>query len=207
MSEASSKSSPPTCVDTTSATSSPASEDGVTPSDLQDGPMTDLFGQALVPANPSRSQGGSVAQQMSATYGLRSAVSSASAALQHSWASKLQERLDTRGGTMFTLTWKAQATPLRRQICRLAASAPRTGDSGCGGWATPTTRDWKDGATTLENTPVNSLLGRQVLGAISPGSPAQTGRPGRLSPLFSAWLQGYPPEWCLAAPESKRRRE
>lgn len=34
-------------------------------------------------------------------------------------------------------------------------------------WATPTTRDWKDGATTLENTPVNCLLGRQVLGCWS----------------------------------------
>jgi hypothetical protein len=39
---------------------------------------------------------------------------------------------------MFTLTWKAQATPLQRQICRLAASALRTGDSGCGGWRSPT---------------------------------------------------------------------
>ena len=29
-------------------------------------------------------------------------------------------------------------------------------------WATPTTRDWKDGASTLENTPINGLLGRQV---------------------------------------------
>jgi hypothetical protein len=31
-------------------------------------------------------------------------------------------------------------------------------------WPTPTTRDHKDGASTLENTPVNALLGRQVLG-------------------------------------------
>jgi len=30
-------------------------------------------------------------------------------------------------------------------------------------WGTPTTRDWKDGATSLENTPINGLLGRQVL--------------------------------------------
>lgn len=29
-------------------------------------------------------------------------------------------------------------------------------------WATPTTRDHKDGGSTLENTPVNGLLGRQV---------------------------------------------
>lgn len=30
------------------------------------------------------------------------------------------------------------------------------------GWATPTTRDHKDGGATLENTPINALLGRQV---------------------------------------------
>lgn len=31
------------------------------------------------------------------------------------------------------------------------------------GWAIPTDRDYKDGGSTLENTPVNTLLGRQVL--------------------------------------------
>lgn len=30
-------------------------------------------------------------------------------------------------------------------------------------WGTPTARDHKDGASTLENTPVNGLLGREVL--------------------------------------------
>jgi hypothetical protein len=256
----------------TSATGLPELVAGVTPSDSPDGPMIDLFGQAVAPVSPSAPQANSVAQKMSATYGLRSSVSSASAALQHSWVNKLQERLDSRGSTMFSLTWKAQVTPLRRQICRLAASALRTGDSGCGGWptpdtnncrdgnvkraeaygahamslhhmaasawptptrqdqassgaagystesgrhsgttltdaarmtgwATPTTRDWKDGATTLENTPVNALLGRQVLGAISLGSPAQTERRGQLNPRFSGWLMNFPIAWDIAAME------
>ena len=35
--------------------------------------------------------------------------------------------------------------------------------SGSGMWMTPTARDHKDGATSLANTPVNGLLGRQVL--------------------------------------------
>jgi hypothetical protein len=30
------------------------------------------------------------------------------------------------------------------------------------GWATPTSRDHKDGAGSLENVPINALLGRQV---------------------------------------------
>jgi hypothetical protein len=75
---------------------------------------------------------------MSGTYGLRSSASSASVRLQQSLASRLQERLASRGSTMFVLTWKAQATPLRRQICRLAASALRIDGKDFGGWRSPT---------------------------------------------------------------------
>jgi hypothetical protein len=71
-----------------------------------------------------------------------------------------------------------------------------------------TTRDWKDGATSLENTPINLLLGRQVLGAISNGSSAATAKQGQLNPAFSLWLMGYPVvEWLLAAPPPMRRQK
>lgn len=44
----------------------------------------------------------------------------------------------------------------KKKILNLSGAAQLTG------WATPTSRDHKDGASTLENTPINSLLGRQV---------------------------------------------
>jgi hypothetical protein len=71
------------------------------------------------------------------------------------------------------------------------------------GWATPTSRDWKDGATSLENTPVNSLLGRQVLltdsGETRTGSGAETESIAPLNPEHSRWLQGLPIAWRKCA--------
>lgn len=107
------------------------------PCGLQDGPMTDLFGQVLAPASRSAPQASSVAATMSATYGLRSSTSSASAALAASLASRLPVLLDSRGSITFALTWRAQATPLRRQICALRARGLHTSGSGSTGWPTP----------------------------------------------------------------------
>ena len=62
------------------------------------------------------------------------------------------------------------------------------------GWATPTTRDHKDGASTLENTPINGLLGRQVsLLSVS------TEKRAALNPRFSLWLMGFPTAWARCA--------
>jgi len=122
---------------THSAISSPVSADGPKPCTLQDGPMTDLFGLALAPVSPSALRASSVAAVMSATYGLRSSGSSASAALQASLVSKLPELLASRGLTMWQQTWKTQVTPLRRRILAHTASAHRISGSGSTGWPTP----------------------------------------------------------------------
>ena len=59
---------------------------------------------------------------------------------------------------------------------------------------TPTARDHKDGATTLANTPVNGLLGRQVL--VTPMAGSDTSNVRRtLNPLFVEALMGWPTGW------------
>lgn len=61
-------------------------------------------------------------------------------------------------------------------------------------WMTPTARDHKDGATTLANTPVNGLLGRQVLVTQMAGSDISEQR-RTLNPLFVEALMGWPTGW------------
>lgn len=56
-------------------------------------------------------------------------------------------------------------------------------------WATPTSRDWKDGACQNADVPENSLLGRQVL----KGTGAESRK--SLNPRFVEWLMGWPLGW------------
>jgi hypothetical protein len=63
-------------------------------------------------------------------------------------------------------------------------------------WATPTSRDWKDGLNPSMMVPTNSLLGRQAVRVTLPGQ-AKTGRmsPRALNPRFVEWLMGWPLGW------------
>lgn len=73
------------------------------------------------------------------------------------------------------------------------------------GWATPTTRDHKDGGS-IGTAPVNALLGRQVwtAGPITTSFIAQTGKRAALNPAHSRWLMGYPTVWDVCAPTATR---
>ncbi len=123
-----------------SATSSPASADGPSPSDWQTG-ETDLFGRVVVPASPSLVPGSkreAVTIDISGRIGRGSLES---ATLQRLLVSRLRARLPTAGSTLFSMTWSQKATPAGRLISRLRASAPRTDDNGYGSWPTTTVQD------------------------------------------------------------------
>lgn len=89
---------------------------------------------------------------MSATYGLRSSTSSESAALQQSLANRLPALLGSHGSITFALTWKEQATPLRRRICALLARGHSTSDSGSTGWPTARRADGDKNVRTADGS-------------------------------------------------------
>lgn len=188
-----------TCESTTSAIFSPGSEDGVMPCDLRDGPTTDLFGQALAPASRSAPPASSVAAKMSATYGLRSSTSSASAALQASLASKLPALLDSLGSTMYALTWRSKATPQRRQICQLAARALPISGSGCSGWLTPRARGDAGGKRWRDRLAKNLEDQARIYAVLRGLTDTEVARLS-LSATFVRRLMGYPAEWDDCAP-------
>ncbi len=190
-----------TCEATHSATSSPALADGAQPCGLPTGPTADLFGQEVAHASPSVRRGTSVAAQMSATYGLRSSASSASAALQRSLASRLPALLDSHGGTMWRLTWKAKTTPQRRQICQLQASVDRTHERASTGWL-PTLRAsmgthmvcWSRAESGDHRSQLEDYLASLFVAA---GGSRMRG--ANVDPLLCATMMGYPPSWLASA--------
>ena len=141
---------PTTCADSTSATSSPASESGAWPCAAPAGPTTDLFGPVPVRANLSARQARELGLLTSGTSGPPSTISSRSAALQRSLESRLRARTQILGSTLYALTWKPWVTPSGRSRFRLRASVLRTSETGSTGWPTPTAALAKKGVRTFE---------------------------------------------------------
>lgn len=126
------------CAGSSNAISSPASGCGATPCAAPAGPMIAPSGPALAPANLSPVPASASARPTPATSGPSGGPSSASIALSRSLASKLLARLDTAGGMLYPLTWKAKHTPARRPILQRRASPRRTSGSVYSGWPTCT---------------------------------------------------------------------
>jgi hypothetical protein len=104
---------------------------------LLDGLTTSKYGQEAVRANLSALQVAIEAFMTNDICGPIGFPSSPSASLQQSLESKLRQRLEGAGSTLFSLTWKSKATPAGRPYFQLVASARRISGSDCGSWPTP----------------------------------------------------------------------
>jgi hypothetical protein len=136
-----------TSEDTPSATSSPGSGDGVSPSGSPGGQTLDLFGPAPAPASPSPRRGGGTGSKTLAISGRSSTGSSTSAALRKSLGSRLRVLTASSGSTLYGFRWKSRATPSGRLISALRALVRPTSGSGSGssGWPTPCQQDGPHG--------------------------------------------------------------
>ena len=142
MNAASPISSQPSLWDIPSAIFSPESERGATHSGSQGGPTTDPYGPEAAPARPSPSRAKEKGLTTLVTSGRPGIVSSASAALESSLVSRLMERLDMAGSTLFSETWKRKATPLRRRYwAHTARALPTSVSVSTSSVPTPNTRD------------------------------------------------------------------
>jgi len=144
-------SNPPTLQATPNAISLLVSESGAMRYVNQDGLTVDLFGRVVAHANRSAPQATKKELPTSVTSGPSGSISSASAALQLSLVSKLKQRLDTAGSTLFKLTWKEKTTPAGRSVSLLRASALRTSVNDCSSWPTPIVGDTTGGPRPPDN--------------------------------------------------------
>ena len=127
----------------TSATSSPESADGRSPSGGQDGPIRSESGRGAARVSRFRAPESEKERPTRGISGPLFGGSSPSASLQRSLESRLREVLDGTGSPLFGLIWNSQAIGLGPPICRLRASAPSTGGNGSTGWQAPTAGDAK----------------------------------------------------------------
>lgn len=111
----------------------------------------------------------------------------------------------------FSGRWPISGTMRSGTCSARPRSARRTGGKGSSCWATPTSRDWKDGANPSESVATNGLLGRQApRWAKLPGmvrnhhghrgldADPRTGPKASLNPQFVERLMGFPPNWSIA---------
>ncbi len=126
--------------------SSQESGGGITPFNLPVGPPTALSGTVPVRASRSRSQAKAKAMKTTATSGLPSSTSSASAALTQYLVSRLKARSATDGSMEYAQTWKEKTTPAGTPRWAHTASGRRTSGSDCIGWPTPAANEFEGGS-------------------------------------------------------------
>jgi hypothetical protein len=124
-----------------SVTSSPESVDGAEHYSSQDGVQTDLFGLEALPASHSQQPGKEKEKTTSDISGPSSLISSASASLQQSLVSKLQQLSDIGWLDDLQTDFEREGYASGGRTYQLAASAHRTKEIDSSSWLTPTTSD------------------------------------------------------------------
>jgi hypothetical protein len=231
-SDQSSMSSPAICETIPPVISSPESAAGPTLLDLPVGATIDLFGQVLVPANPSVERASEKALPTSGTFGRCGLGSSGSVGLQSSLESRLRARLGLAGSTPWPMIWRKKATKLGRRYCQLVLSDRRTSVTDFGLLPTPAAQSYgtNQGGAAGRSGKVRPSLEHMARHGLWPtptaitdtggaafckwgGSAARAKlkemlRPGELhgplNPTFPAWLMGYPTEWLSCADSATR---
>ena len=169
-----------------SATSSQVLESGHALSDWLDSLTTDLFGPEARHASPSASPVREKAKTTPDTSRRPGSISSASAALQSSLASKLQTRLRRGGSMIYSMSWKDKVTPAQRPYCQLVASAPRTSAKGSSsartGWQSPT--------VTAIDSRSQEAMDRRAAERLATGRTSLA--PGNLAEQVRLYLLGWP---------------
>lgn len=125
-----------TLKDTASVISSPGLAGGRSPCASPDGPMTDLFGQDLAPANHSPSPARKRDSTTKGTYGPTGNGLSPSDALQQSLENRLRVRL--RGSPWCAVIWKPWNTPWGQCLSKPRARTQTISEIDIGLWPTMT---------------------------------------------------------------------
>jgi hypothetical protein len=161
------------------------------PYDSPDGPITDLFGREVAPVRVSAPQEKVKGLQTLVISGHIGHPSSGSAALQQSLESRLHQRLDMAGSTLFTLTWKRRRTPLGRPYLERAASVRRTSGNGCTSVSTPNTPSGgPNSKSTATHTGGRDLDGVVTLAAVPTPNTMDGGQTSRGGQRKSELLMG-----------------
>lgn len=145
-----------TFLDSSNATSLPASAGGPLPCNLPDGQKIDPSGQCLAPASHSAELAKEKEQVTKGTSGRSPSISSESASLTSLLVNRLKMLLPTDGLMEYAQTWKEKTTPAGTSRWAHTASSRRTSEPAFTGWPSATANDSKGGqpAPNREGSPM-----------------------------------------------------